>query len=297
MHQIGTVQVVECLSNLVDDVSLVLLPKDVLAYQGVQVDVHVLENQVNVLVVVGFYYLLHHDDVGVAELLQEHDLPVRSLGVSGVLKGIEIFLQGVHCLLLSIHHLPHVTICPTAYFLDGLVAHQDMLVYLLGHLPIFLFAYINITTTIIILPAWITNNQTHKTVTSGGYSETQLHSQVACPLLELDDVHFVPFGPPAHLPLDFTFLPLTGLSVVAEVLQVEFTKFAIPLRVEYLDGVLHYLYALGDPFPEQVDRLLEFYYAELVFYADIGNFFQLGCCQLREFVKGGGDFIPVVFDG
>jgi hypothetical protein len=43
--------------------------KDVFSNQGVQVNVHELEDQIYILVILRFNYFLQHDDVGVTKLL------------------------------------------------------------------------------------------------------------------------------------------------------------------------------------------------------------------------------------
>ena len=82
------VQVKESLCNLVYYVLFVALLElscsAVFANQSVQVDVHVLENEVNVFVVPGADDFFERYDVGVAELAEEHDLAVGALSVGGV---------------------------------------------------------------------------------------------------------------------------------------------------------------------------------------------------------------------
>lgn len=95
-----------------------------------------LENEVDVSVAAGGDDSLQLDDVGVAQLPQEHDLAVCALRVGGVAKRVEVFLEGLHCPCAAIVHLPHVPVCATAYFLDDLVLFDHMRVDFLSHLII-----------------------------------------------------------------------------------------------------------------------------------------------------------------
>lgn len=59
MDYIRVVQVVHGFAYLVDDVLLVLILEDVpLTDQGVQIDVHVLEYQIDIHIVIRFHYSL-----------------------------------------------------------------------------------------------------------------------------------------------------------------------------------------------------------------------------------------------
>ena len=85
-------EVVEGLGYLVHDELLALLLQHLLPDQRVEVDVHVLEQQVDVLLVQRTNHLLQVYYVRVPESLQEDYLTVRALGVRGVLKSVEVFL-------------------------------------------------------------------------------------------------------------------------------------------------------------------------------------------------------------
>ena len=62
----------------------------VLPDKRMQIDVHVLKYQVNILVVLGSDYIVQLDDIFVFKLFQEHYFTVGSLGISGVGKCIEV---------------------------------------------------------------------------------------------------------------------------------------------------------------------------------------------------------------
>ena len=85
MDDVGIVQVQDGFGQLVDDVLFVLLLQvlvvAVLSDQAVQVDVHVLEDQVDVFVVGCADYLVQLDYVLLFQLFQEHYLAVCALSV------------------------------------------------------------------------------------------------------------------------------------------------------------------------------------------------------------------------
>ena len=91
MDQLSCVQIVQGLSNLVYDITLVLLAQQSLPNQSVQVDVHELEKDINVLLRVRSDHPPNLYYVRVLQFLEEHYLSVSALGISGVLKGIKIF--------------------------------------------------------------------------------------------------------------------------------------------------------------------------------------------------------------
>jgi hypothetical protein len=82
-----------------------------------QIGLHELEEQVDIFVVIGADGIMQPDDVGVLQLLQNLDLPVGALGVSGVLEGIEDLLQSHHLLRTLVLHLPHVPVCARTHLL------------------------------------------------------------------------------------------------------------------------------------------------------------------------------------
>lgn len=137
VDEVGVVQEVDGFGDLVDDVLLVALLQvgrpAVLADQRVQVHVHVLEHQVDVLVVFGTDGPLQRYDVTVLQLPQEHYLAVGALRVGRVRKGIEIFLQRLHHLRLPVDHLPDVPVGAAADLLHDLVALQNMGLDLICH--------------------------------------------------------------------------------------------------------------------------------------------------------------------
>ena len=101
-------------THLVDDVLLVHVLEDVGADGGVQVGLHELKDEVDVLVVLGLEQVLEADDVlVVAHLLQKDHLAERPLRVRRVLERVEDLFQRDDRLCLPVDCLPHHTICHT----------------------------------------------------------------------------------------------------------------------------------------------------------------------------------------
>lgn len=86
---------------------------DDLPYDWVQISLHKLENEVEITAVVGFYRPLQFYDVCVLKLMQDWDLPIGSLGIDVVLKGIKDFLQSVFAVCLSMYDLPDMSVGAT----------------------------------------------------------------------------------------------------------------------------------------------------------------------------------------
>ena len=59
-----------------------------------EVGLHELEDEVEILVVLCANDLVQLDDIGMVELLEEDDLAEGALRIGGVLKGIEDLLEG-----------------------------------------------------------------------------------------------------------------------------------------------------------------------------------------------------------
>lgn len=85
MDEVRVMQVIDRLGHLINYVLLVSLlqlgASAIFADESVQIDVHMLEYQVDVLVVSRPDHLLQPDDIGVPQLSQEHYLTVRPLGI------------------------------------------------------------------------------------------------------------------------------------------------------------------------------------------------------------------------
>jgi hypothetical protein len=90
VDDVGGVDVLEAFEDLVDDELFVDFFEDVAADDGVEVDFDELEDEVDVVGVLGFDDVEQPDDALVAlELVQEDHLAVGALGVRGVVEGVE----------------------------------------------------------------------------------------------------------------------------------------------------------------------------------------------------------------
>lgn len=85
-------KIVKCFGHLIEDVFTMTFCKYVFPNKSVKVNIHVLEEEIDVPVIFCPYHFLEFDDVGVTQLKQEHDLSVCSLRVGGVIEGVEVFL-------------------------------------------------------------------------------------------------------------------------------------------------------------------------------------------------------------
>ena len=86
-----------------------------------EVGLHELEDEVEVLVVFCADDLVQLDDVGVVEFLQQDDLAEGALRVGGMLEGIEDLLEGQRVSGLFISHFPDVAVSPAPYLFDQVV--------------------------------------------------------------------------------------------------------------------------------------------------------------------------------
>lgn len=126
-------QVVQRFGHLIEDEFAVPLCKYIFTNEGVQVDIHMFEYQVNISIILRPDNLFELDDVGVGQFHEEHDFSVSSLGICRVIKSIKIFLEGFHLLGPLVCHLPDMPVGTTADFLMDFELRQHMSLYLLAH--------------------------------------------------------------------------------------------------------------------------------------------------------------------
>lgn len=117
VDELGGVQILHAPEYLVHDEAVMDILEYLLADGVVQICLHVLEDQVQVLVVVGTQDIVQLYYILVAQLMQVANLPVRALGVDRVLEGIEDLLQRKGRVTLTITHLPHVAVCSRTHLL------------------------------------------------------------------------------------------------------------------------------------------------------------------------------------
>ena len=125
MNDVRVMQVQDRLCQLVDNKLFMFLLQmfvvAVLPNQSMQINVHMLKNEVNIFVILGPDCVVDADDVLMFELFEKHDLTVGSLGVCGVCEGVKIFFEGFELLGLAVCHFPDDSVSATSDFLYGLV--------------------------------------------------------------------------------------------------------------------------------------------------------------------------------
>ena len=110
-------QVVQCFGHLIEDKLPMSFRQDILAYECEEVDVHMFEDKVDISIILSADDFFQLDDIGVAELHQEHDFSVGALCVGGVIEGIKIFLEGFDAPGFLVGYLPDVSVGAAADFL------------------------------------------------------------------------------------------------------------------------------------------------------------------------------------
>ena len=87
------------------------------SFQVCQVEfTHVLEHEVDVLIVVGAVNIQQPDDVGmVTEVLQEHDLPEGPLRIRLVPESVEDLFDSHHTSALPVNRLPYYSVSLDGY--------------------------------------------------------------------------------------------------------------------------------------------------------------------------------------
>lgn len=63
----------------------------VLSNEGIEIDIHVLKDQIDISVVLSPNNFLEFDDIGMVKLHKKGDLSIGPLSVGGVIKCIKIF--------------------------------------------------------------------------------------------------------------------------------------------------------------------------------------------------------------
>ena len=105
MHIFKTLQV------LIDDILLVDIFEDVGTDYCVKIGIHEVEDKIDITVVFSANDILQSNDVLVTrKLLQENNLAERSLSISSILEGIEIFLERYNFFCPFIDGLPDNTV-------------------------------------------------------------------------------------------------------------------------------------------------------------------------------------------
>lgn len=103
--------VLQTFEDLINNILLMNVLKDVSSDNSVQIRVHEVENQVDVSVIFCTNDVLETDDVLVArQLLKENNFTEGTLGVCCVLKGIKIFLKSHNFFSSLVNGFPNNTV-------------------------------------------------------------------------------------------------------------------------------------------------------------------------------------------
>ena len=133
MDDLGGVKVFHGLEELVHDVAVVEILEYFLADSVVEISLHELEDQVEVLVVVSLDDVVEANHVGVVQLVQIANLSVGPLCIDRVLKSVEDLFQSQGLTSPAVCHLPNVPIGPRTHFLHQRVTCQHVLLHFLAH--------------------------------------------------------------------------------------------------------------------------------------------------------------------
>jgi hypothetical protein len=115
-------KIVDGLCSLIDDVAFMLFSQHVFPNQRIKVDVHVLEQDVDILLIHGADNLFWLDDVGMVEFFNVHYLSISSLRIRWVLECIKILLEGVELVGSAVCDLPDHPVGSTPYLFEYLEA-------------------------------------------------------------------------------------------------------------------------------------------------------------------------------
>jgi hypothetical protein len=126
VNQFGRMQVLERFGELVQYEPHVHVLEDPLRDDVVEIRLHVLKKQIDVLVILRANGIVELDDIGVVQLAQDLYLAVGALRVGGVLEGVEYLLQRQHATRSLLFHLPDVTVGTGTHLLDHRETTQDV---------------------------------------------------------------------------------------------------------------------------------------------------------------------------
>lgn len=97
-----------------------------------KVGFHELENQINVLVIVGPEGIVEFYYVGVLGLFENLDLAIGALCVGGMLKGVKYLFECVYFFGGFFLHFPYMSIGTGSYFFYDIKAPENMTLYVSG---------------------------------------------------------------------------------------------------------------------------------------------------------------------
>lgn len=83
-----------------------------------QVCFHILENQIQILIILGSDDIVQFDNVGMIEFMQKYDLSIGPLGVCGMLESIKYFFESEDISGFFVVDFPDMPIGSTANFFN-----------------------------------------------------------------------------------------------------------------------------------------------------------------------------------
>ena len=126
--------VFQTFETLVDNVLFVNVFQNVSSYNSMQVRIHKIKHKVNVPIIFCSYSILQPNYILVTrQFLQKYNLTECPLGVSSILKGIEVLLQSDDLLGPFINGFPYNTICTFSQFLNDFIFLENMCLDFLRH--------------------------------------------------------------------------------------------------------------------------------------------------------------------
>ena len=144
MQQIGRMHVLQAFQALVNYILLVNILENICSNYSMQISVHEVEDEVDISIVFCSDDVLQPDDVFVAvQLLKEDDLSECPLGVSCILKSIEVLLERHNLLGPLVDGLPDDTVRTFAKLLKDLVLLEDVSLDLFRHISISYYNTLN----------------------------------------------------------------------------------------------------------------------------------------------------------
>ena len=145
MNNRASVEILESLGELIDDEPDVDLLEDAFGDDIMKICLHELKDQIHIFIIVCLDGFVELDNVGVVGLPQNLDFPISPLGVSGVLKGVEYFFEGIDLFGGTIFDFPDVTVSPRSHLLQNVVTPQNMVFNMAGlvliHFNIYNYSY------------------------------------------------------------------------------------------------------------------------------------------------------------
>jgi hypothetical protein len=132
MHHFTRMNIGKSIAQLKHNISDVHVFEYFISYYFVQIILHVLEYNIEILVIDSFVNIQHGDNVGMPlKGFEKQDFSVRSLSVSFVTESFEYFLNSNILLIVLIICLVHNTIGTLAYSLVYCIFGQNIAVHIM----------------------------------------------------------------------------------------------------------------------------------------------------------------------